>query len=113
VEAQPTPLNTYTYGKDNCILALPTHVGCLVGNIQNIATPTVWDTTEPKYLIVETNGSVLFGVGNNIWVISTSHEEILITGGGPDGGDPLLMTPFRSELGGRAAGLAALGTLIP
>jgi hypothetical protein len=57
------------------------------------------------------NGSVLFGVEYHSWVIETSEEEILLTGGGPDDGDPLLMTSDRSEFGGLAAGLAFLGTL--
>jgi hypothetical protein len=35
----------------------------------------------------------------------------VLTGGGPDGGDHLLMSSYHSELGGLAAGLAVLGTL--
>jgi uncharacterized protein YozE (UPF0346 family) len=70
-----------------------------------------WDITEPKDIIVATDGSVLFGVGYHSWVFSTSDEDILLTGGGPDDGDPLLMTSYRSELGGLSAGLAVLGTL--
>jgi hypothetical protein len=60
---------------------------------------------------VATDGPVLFGVGYYSWVIATSEEEILLTGGGPDDGDPLIMTSYRSELGGLSAGLAVLGTL--
>jgi hypothetical protein len=63
VEAQPTPLNTYTSGIVNCIHALPKHVQRLVGNIPTLDMSMGWDTTEPKDLIVETDGSVLFGVG--------------------------------------------------
>jgi uncharacterized protein YozE (UPF0346 family) len=44
-------------------------------------------------------------------VIVTSDEGILLKGGSPDDGDPLLMTSYRSELGGLAAGLAVLGAL--
>jgi hypothetical protein len=33
-------------------------------------------------------------------------------GGGPDDGDQLLMTSYRSELGGIASGLAIIGTLV-
>jgi hypothetical protein len=64
----------------------------LVGNIPTIDIPMGWDTIEPKDLIVATCGSVLFGVGYHSWLIATSEEEIIITGGGPDDGDPLLMT---------------------
>jgi hypothetical protein len=96
VKEQPTPLNTYTFGIGNCIQALPKHTQRLVGNIPTIATPTGWDTTETKYLIVTTDGSVLFGVGYHRWVIVTADEEILLTGGGPDDGDPLIMKSFRS-----------------
>jgi ribonuclease HI len=71
-----------------------------------------WDTIEQKDLILATDGSVLFRVGYHSWVIATSEEEVLLTGGGPDDGDPLLMTPYRLELGGLAAGLAVLGTLV-
>jgi hypothetical protein len=67
----------------------------LVGNTPTIATPTRWDTTEPEELIVAKYGPVLFGVGYHSWVIATSYEEILLTGEGPDDGDPLLMTSYR------------------
>jgi hypothetical protein len=103
VEAQPTPLNTYTYGIGNCIQALPKHVQHLVGNITTVDTPMGWDTTEPTYLIVATERSVLFGVGYHSWVIATSKEEIMLAGGGPYDCDPLLMKAYRSELGGLAA----------
>jgi hypothetical protein len=103
--------HTHTSCIGNCVQALPKHVQRLVGNIPTLNTPMGWDTTEPKYLIVATNGTVLFGVGYHSWVIATSEEEILLTGGGPDDGDPFLMTSHRSELVGLSAGLAALGTL--
>jgi hypothetical protein len=70
-----------------------------------------WDATEPKDLIVATDGSVLFGVGYHIWVIATSDEDILFTGGGPDDGEPLLMKSYQSEVGGLASGLSVLGKL--
>jgi hypothetical protein len=60
---------------------------------------------------VVTDGSVLFGIRYHSWVIATAEEGILLAGGGPDDGDPLPMTSYRSELGGLAAGLAVLGTL--
>jgi hypothetical protein len=96
VEAQPTPLNTYISGIGNCIHTLTKHVQRLVGNIPILDTPRGWDITEPKDIIVATDGSVLFGVGYHNWVIATSDEDILLTGGGPDDGDPLLMTSYRS-----------------
>jgi hypothetical protein len=96
VEAQPTSLNTYTSGIGNCIQALQKHVQLLVGNIPTLATPMGWDTTEIKDLIVATDGSVLFRVRYHSWVIATSDEDILLTGGGLDDGDPLLMTSYRS-----------------
>jgi hypothetical protein len=111
VESQPTSLNTYTSGIGNCIQALPKHVQHLVGNIPTLATPMGWDATEPKDLIVATDVSVLFGVGYHIWVIATSDEDILFTGGGPDDGEPLLMKSYQSEVGGLASGLSVLGKL--
>jgi hypothetical protein len=111
VEAKSTPLNTYTSGIGNCVQALPKHVQYLVGNIPTLDTHMGWDTTYPNYLIVATDGSVLFGVGYHSWVIATSEEEILITAGGLGDGCPLLMTSYRPELGRFAGGLAVLGTL--
>jgi hypothetical protein len=111
VEEQPPPLNTYTSGIGNCIQALPKHVQRLVGNIPTLAMPTVWETTEPKYLIVATDGSVLFGVRYQSWVIATADEEILLTGCGPDDGHPLLMTSYQLDVGGLSAGLTVVGTL--
>jgi hypothetical protein len=63
VETKSTPLNTYTSGIGNCILALPKHIQRLVGNIPILDKPMGCDTTEPKDLIVATDGSVLFWVG--------------------------------------------------
>jgi hypothetical protein len=70
----------------------------LVGHIPSISTPKRWDTIEPKDLIVVTYGSVLCGIGYRSWTISTAEEDILITGGGPDDGNPLLMKSYRSDL---------------
>jgi hypothetical protein len=39
-------------------------------------------------------------------------EQVLLTGGGPDDGDQLLMTSYRSELGGIASRLAVIVTLV-
>jgi hypothetical protein len=111
VTEQPTTLTTYTSGIGNCIQPLPKHAQHLFISITTLVTTTVWDTTEPKYPIVATHGSVLFGVGYHSWVIPTADKEILLTRGGPDDSDSLLMTSYRSTLGGLAAGLAVLGTL--
>jgi hypothetical protein len=112
VESHSTPLNTYISGIGNCKHALPKHVQRLVGNIvPTLDTPRGWDITEPTDTIVATDGSVLFRVGYHSWVIATPEDDILLTGGGPDGGDPLLMTSYPSEVGGLAAGLAVVGTL--
>jgi hypothetical protein len=37
---------------------------------------------------------------------------VLLKGGGPDDGDQLIMTSYRSELGGISIGLAVIGTLV-
>jgi hypothetical protein len=37
---------------------------------------------------------------------------VILKGGGPDDRDQLLMTSYRSELGGIASGLAVIGTLV-
>jgi hypothetical protein len=108
---QPTPLMAYASGIGNCIHALSKHVQHLVGHIPTPDMPTGWDTIEQKYFIVATDLLVLFGVGYHSWVIATYDEEILFTVSGPYDGDPLLMTPYCSELVGLAAGLAVLGTL--
>jgi ribonuclease HI len=60
---------------------------------------------------VTTDGLVVFGVGYHSWVITTPDEKVILSGGGPDDGDPLLMTSYRSELGGLASALEALGML--
>jgi hypothetical protein len=54
---------------------------------------------------------VLFGVGYHSWLIATKTDQILQRGGGPDGGSPLYMTSYRSELGGICAGLTVIGVL--
>jgi hypothetical protein len=60
---------------------------------------------------VATDGSVVFGVGYHSWVITTKDEKVILSGGGTDDGGPLLMTSYRSELGGPALALAVLGML--
>jgi hypothetical protein len=66
---------------------------------------------EEQDLIVATDGPVVFGVGYRIWVIVTDTKKVLLKGGGPDDGDQLLMTSYRSELWGIASGLAVISTL--
>jgi hypothetical protein len=70
-----------------------------------------WDSNEPRHLLVATDSSVVCGVGYHSWVITTMDENVIISGGGPDDGDPLLMTSYRSELGGLASALTVLGML--
>jgi hypothetical protein len=84
---------------------LPRHVQRLVGDIAALGVPENWDSNEPRDLLVATVGSVLFGVGYHSWVITTTVEKVILSGGGPDYGEPLLMTSYRSELGGLASGL--------
>jgi hypothetical protein len=40
------------------------------------------------------------------------NDKVLLKGGGPYDGDQLLMTLYRSELGGIASGLSVIGTLV-
>jgi hypothetical protein len=54
----------------------------------------------------------VFEVGYHSWVVVTDKEQVLLTRGGPYDGDQLLMTSYRSELGGIASGKAAIRTLI-
>jgi hypothetical protein len=101
----------YTSNIGECFHALPKHVRRLVGNIPDLDLSTDFDCTDPTDLIVATDGSVIFGVGHNSWLIATKTEPVLLRGGGPDDGSPLYMTSYRSELGGICAGLAAIGVL--
>jgi ribonuclease HI len=73
--------------------------------------PADLNPTEPRNLIVATDGSVLFDVGYHSWVVSTKDEEIIISGGGPDDGAPNQMALYRSELEGVCAGIAVIGTM--
>jgi hypothetical protein len=40
-----------------------------------------------------------------------TDEKVILSGGGPDDGEPLLMMSYSSELGGLASALAVLGML--
>jgi hypothetical protein len=90
---------------------LPQHVQRLVGDIAALDVPGNWDSNEPRDLLVVTDGSVVFGVRYHSWVIMTMDEKVILSGGGPDDGDPLIMTSYRLELGGLASALAVLGML--
>jgi hypothetical protein len=110
----PTHIHTYTLGIGLSFLALPRHIQRLTGGTPALPTPSTpppFDFDEPVDLIIATDGSVLFGVGYNGWVLATKEETILLRGGGPGDGIQSLMTSYRSELGGLVAGLTVLGTL--
>jgi hypothetical protein len=49
---------------------------------------------------------------NHSWVVAMDNEQVLLTDGGPDYGDQLLMMSYRSELGGIVSGPVTIGTLI-
>jgi hypothetical protein len=91
---------------------LPIHIEILVGNIYELDVPNGMDVTVDQDIIVDTDGSVVFGVGYHIWVVATDKAQVLLMEGGPDDGDQLLMTSYRSELGGIASGLSIIGTLV-
>jgi hypothetical protein len=101
----------YETGIGNSGRQLSRHVQRLVGDIAALDVPDNWDSNEQRDLLVATDGSVVFGVGYHSWVITTVDEKVILSGGGPDDGDPLLMTSYRSELGGLASALAVLGML--
>jgi hypothetical protein len=89
----------------------PRHVKRFVGDIAALDVPETWDSNEPRDLLVATDGSVVFGDGYHSWVITNMDEKVILSGGGPDDGEPLIMTSYRSELGGLASALAVLGML--
>jgi hypothetical protein len=101
----------YETGIGNSGRQLPRHVQRLVGDIAALDVPDNWDSNEPRDLLVATEGSVVFGVGYHSWVIMTMDENVILSGGGPDDGYPLIMTSYSSELGGLALALAVLGML--
>jgi hypothetical protein len=101
----------YESGIGNSGRQLPWHVQRLVGDIAALDVPDNWDSNEPRDLLVATDVSVVFGVGYHSCVITNMNEKMILSGGGPDDGDPLLLTSYRSELGGLASALAVLGML--
>jgi hypothetical protein len=65
-------------------------------------TTTAYTKTRRRYSnTIATDGSVTLGIGDHSWIVAA--EE--------DNGDLFLMQPYRSALGGVAAGLTVLGTL--
>jgi hypothetical protein len=90
----PTHIHNYTSGIGISCLALPRHIQQLTGNIPALSTPPPFDLDEPVDLIIDTNESVLFGVGYHGWVLATKDEKILLGGGGPDDGIQSLMTSY-------------------
>jgi hypothetical protein len=86
------PTVQYHSSLGECLFALPRHVQRLVGNISPHQLPTTWDATKPVDIIIATDGSVLFGVGYQSWILTLENEEIITSGGGPDDGASAYMT---------------------
>jgi hypothetical protein len=103
---------TYTSGIGDSCQTLPRHMQQLVGNITNLELLNGSEENEEQDFIVATDGSVFFGVGYHSRVVATDNEKVILKGGGPDDGDQLLMTSYRSEVGGIANVLAVIGTLV-
>jgi ribonuclease HI len=103
---------TYTSGIGDSCQALIRHIQRLVDNIPKLELLNGAESNEEQDLVVATDGSVVFGVGYHSWVVATDSEKVPLKGGGPDDGDQLFMTSYRSELGGIASGLSVIGTLV-
>jgi hypothetical protein len=73
--------------------------------------PRGWDDNAEYEITVATDGSVVFYADYHSWVVTTNNELMILSGGGRDDGDKLLMNSYRSELIGIASGIAVLGTL--
>jgi hypothetical protein len=102
----------YTSEIGACFHGPSKHVRRLLGNIPEIALPANLNCTEPTDVTVDTDSSVLFGVGYHSWLISTKDEHMLLQGGGPDDGAPLYMKSDKSKLSGICARLAVIGVLV-
>jgi hypothetical protein len=109
---QITQLVPYVSSIGEAFHYLPRHVQLLVGDTGEFQTPRQWDVTKEVDLIIELNGSVLFGVGYHRCILATATEDILIAAGVPEDGPGKYMISYRSELGGIISGLAVLGTLL-
>jgi hypothetical protein len=72
----------YTSGIRDSFHTLPRHIKILVGNIPDIEVPNGMDITEEQYIIVATDGSIVFGVGYHSWVVTMDNEQVLLMGGG-------------------------------
>jgi hypothetical protein len=66
--------------------------------------PIIWDNYEEHDIIVAKDGSVVFWVCNHSWIFATKNEHVVLSDGGPDDGDQLLMTSYISQLGDIASG---------
>jgi hypothetical protein len=88
----PTHIHNYTSGIGLSFLALPRHIQQLTVDTPALPTPPPFDLNQPFYLIIATNGSVLFGVGNHGWALAAKEETILLRGGGPGDGIQSSMT---------------------
>jgi hypothetical protein len=82
-----------------------------VGNIPELDLPADFDCTKPTDLIIATDGSVLFGVRYHSWLIATKTEQVILRGGGPDGGSPKLYDVVSVGAQSICTGLAAIGIL--
>jgi hypothetical protein len=60
--------------------ALPNLVRWLLGGIQALTLPEDLNLTGPQYLIFVIDGSVLFDVGYHHCLVSTTDEEIILSG---------------------------------
>jgi hypothetical protein len=107
IETPPTKTqHSIEYGSgigDSC-QTLPCHIQRLVGNIPDMDMTGEWDYNTEQYIIVAIYGSVVFSSGYHSWVVATDNEHMLVSGGVPYDGDQLIMTTYRSEIGGIVGG---------
>jgi hypothetical protein len=101
----------YMSGIGETCHTLPIHIQRLLGNIPELDVPNEMDATVDQNIIAAMDGSVVFGVEYHSWVVAMEKEQVLLTWGDPDDGDQLLMTSYRSELGGIDSGIAVIYTL--
>jgi hypothetical protein len=78
---------TYTSGIVDSCQTLPRHIQRLVGNIPDLELLNGSEENEEQDLIVATDGSVVFGVGYDSWIVATDNDKVLLKGGCPDDGD--------------------------
>jgi hypothetical protein len=87
---------TCTSGIGDSCQAVPRHIQRLFSNIPELELLNGAESNEEQDIIVATDGSVVFGVGYHSWVFATDNEKVILKGYGPDDGDQLLMTSYRS-----------------